>query len=34
MEAVPRYVLISVILPAFISDSPANLLVLAITLLA
>lgn len=34
MEAVPGCVLISVIAPAFVSDNPANLLALAITLLA
>ncbi|MBI3144842.1 MAG: AzlD family protein [Pseudogulbenkiania sp.] len=34
MENVPGCVLISVIAPAFISDKPANLLALAITLLA
>jgi uncharacterized membrane protein len=34
MENVPGCVLISVIAPAFVSDQPANLLALAITLLA
>lgn len=34
MEAVPGCVLISVIGPAFVSDNPANLLALAITVLA
>lgn len=34
MENVPGCVLISVIAPAFVSDKPANLLALAITLLA
>jgi uncharacterized membrane protein len=34
MEAVPGCVLISVIAPAFVSDRPANLMALAITLLA
>ncbi len=34
LEAVPGCVLISVIAPAFVSDSPANLLALAITLAA
>ncbi|AJY43359.1 AzlD family protein [Burkholderia humptydooensis] len=34
MESVPGCVLVSVIAPAFVSDKPANLLALAITLLA
>ncbi|AGK48346.1 MULTISPECIES: AzlD family protein [Burkholderia] len=34
MENVPGCVLVSVIAPAFVSDKPANLLALAITLLA
>lgn len=34
LENVPGCVLISVIAPAFVSDNPANLLALAITLLA
>ena len=34
LEAVPGCVLISVIAPAFVSDSQANLLALAVTLLA
>lgn len=34
LESVPGCVLISVIAPAFVSDKPANLLALAITLLA
>lgn len=32
MKNVPEWVLISVIAPAFVSDQPANLLALAITL--
>lgn len=34
LEAVPGCVLISVIAPAFVSDSPANLMALAITVAA
>lgn len=34
LENVPGCVLISVIAPAFVSDKPANLLALAVTLLA
>ncbi len=34
LESVPGCVLISVIAPAFVSDQPANLLALAVTLLA
>ncbi|AOJ03094.1 hypothetical protein WS70_15720 [Burkholderia mayonis] len=34
MENVPGCVLVAVIAPAFVSDKPANLLALAITLLA
>lgn len=34
MENVPGCVLISVIAPAFVSDKPANILALAVTLLA
>lgn len=34
LEAVPGCVLISVIAPAFVSHSPANLLALAVTVLA
>ncbi|MDD3800509.1 MAG: AzlD family protein [Novosphingobium sp.] len=34
LESVPGCVLISVIAPAFVADEPANLLALAITLLA